>query len=209
MNDRKLHEPVSAQSPSLITSAMSLARDRWTASDAVPDNLVVGLANDLPNNVVALRSTHGSDASHGHPSGPRTTSNKSDTNDSVERAVYLRRALAVFALSQLSIALAWLFGNVPFGRIVGNPTPSHLSRDAALGVILGVIGLIVAWRPRSSLSLAPVVGAIVAVQIIGLVSDASSQEHGFTFEFPHALATIVGILIFLVSRLRRYPLTGH
>ena len=98
--------------------------------------------------------------------------------------------------------MAWLENRVPFGRIVGSPTAAHLSRDAALGVVLGIIGVIVAWRPRWSLSLVPVVGAIVAVQTVGLIADAGHDQRGFHFEVPHVLAIAVGVLIFLSSRRR-------
>ncbi len=114
----------------------------------------------------------------------------------------LRLALGAAAVGQLIIGMAWLENRVPFGRIVGSPTAAHLSRDAALGVVLGIIGVIVAWRPRWSLSLVPVVGAIVAVQTVGLIADAGHDQRGFHFEVPHVLAIAVGVLIFLSSRRR-------
>lgn len=114
----------------------------------------------------------------------------------------LRFSLCALAIVQLGMAVAWLVGKVPFGKIVGSPTAGHLSRDAALGVVLGSIGLVVAWRPRWSLSLVPIVGAIVAVQAIGLVADGSTQQAGFHFELPHVVAIIVGTLTFAASRRR-------
>lgn len=197
-------------------------------------NADAGDTEDKPDNVVALRARVGTDNHSGHPSGPRTSATRSAPTDPVDRALSIlrssppspavvatvartqpnprgtmRAALAVLALGQLGIGLAWLVGDVPFGKIVGNPTPGHLSRDAALGVVLGAIGLMVAWRPRWSLSLVPVVGAIVAVQVIGLAADASSKQSGFHFEFPHVIAIIIGILMFLGSRPRRCPQTGR
>jgi hypothetical protein len=121
----------------------------------------------------------------------------------------LRIGLLVVSLLQLAIGLAWLVGEVPFGRLIGNPTPAHLSRDAALGVILGTIGAIVGWRPRWSLSLLPVVGSIVFVQALGLIADAAKGQRGFHFEHPHLVAIVIGALTFLVSRKRRAPNPTH
>ncbi len=118
----------------------------------------------------------------------------------------LRLVLGVLSAIQLGVAGAWLVGEVPFGQIVGSPTAAHLSRDAALGVVLGSIGAIVSWRPRWSLSLVPIVGAIVAVQTIGLIADGSNGQSGFHFELPHVIAITVGTLTFVVSRSRR-PIT--
>ncbi len=192
--------------------------------------------NTTPNNVVSMRSREAEQPPTGHPSGPRvakTMVTPTDADTLVDRAlvrlraespppvsvrsvhalrpdvgVSMRAALAAVAFGQLGMGLAWLLGEVPFARIIGNPTPGHLSRDAALGVVLGTIGAIVAWRPRWSLSLLPVVGAIVAVQAIGLAVDASNGQSGFHFEFPHLLTIIVGALTFAGSRRRRYPQTS-
>ena len=190
---------------------------------------------DAPNNVVSMRSREADQPKTGHPSGPRiakTGVSSGGVDSRVDAAlsrlraeagppasvrsvhavrpdvgVALRAALAAVAFGQLGMGLAWLVGEVPFARIIGSPTTGHLSRDAALGVILGTIGVIVAWRPRWSLSLVPVVGAIVGVQAVGLAADASNGQTGFHFEFPHLLAIIVGLLTFVVSRRRRYPQT--
>lgn len=121
----------------------------------------------------------------------------------------LRIGLAAAAAGQLIVGVAWLANDVPFGRILGSPAAAHLSRDAALGVVLGIVGMIVAWRPRWSLSLLPVVGAIVAVQTLGLIIDAGNDQQGFHFEMPHVLAVAVGALIFLVSRRRRPAIAGR
>ena len=176
------------------------------------------------DNVFELRRRETSTNELGHPSGPRPTPAvdhalhaiqcESSAGDSLRavRAVRpnpsltLRVALGVISAIQLGVAGAWLVGEVPFGRIVGSPTAAHLSRDAALGVVLGSIGAIVSWRPRWSLSLLPVVGAIVAVQMVGLIADGSNGETGFHFELPHGISIVVGALTFVVSR-RRKPTT--
>lgn len=188
------------------------------------------VSNDEHPNVIQLRRRASADDPHAHPSGPRPVRTSHPSVDDALGALRsarpapsslrsvlaarpeakreVRVALAVLAAAQLAMGIAWLVGNVPFGGIVGSPTAAHLSRDAALGVVLGTIGVIVAWRPRWSLSLVPVAGAIVAVQAIGLVADAAKGQRGFHFEFPHALAIIVGVLIFYVSRKRRLPATA-
>lgn len=176
---------------------------------------------DSVDNVVELRRRETTMGELGHPSGPRSAT-------TVDRALHairagspggnplqavrairpdpslaLRVALGVLSAIQLGVAGAWLIGEVPFDRIVGSPTAAHLSRDAALGVVLGSIGAIASWRPRWSLSLLPIVGAIVAVQVIGLIADGSNGHSGFHFELPHAIAAVVGTLTFALSRRRR------
>lgn len=182
-----------------------------------------GRPTETADNVFVLRRTDPGSSTLGHPSGPRSgttvdqalrslrsTTGSGDSLRGVravrpEPSTTLRLALAALSVVQLGIAAAWLVGKVPFGQILGSPTDAHLSRDAALGVVLGSIGALVAWRPRWSLSLIPVVGAIVAVQTIGLIADGSNGQTGFHFELPHVLAIIVGSLTFAVSRSRKMP----
>ena len=172
------------------------------------------------DNVFELRRGDAGSQGLGHPSGPRSASSVDHALRSLRttpRSVDVLRGvrgarpdpnstmrilLTVVSAVQLGIAAAWLVGEIPFGQIVGSPTEAHLSRDAALGVVLGSIGAIVAWRPRWSLSLVPVVGAIVAVQTIGLIADGSNGQTGFHFELPHLLAIFVGTLTFAASRAR-------
>ena len=176
---------------------------------------------DPLENVFELRRRESSTSQLGHPSGPRpvvtvdqalhairTASPSGDALRAVrairpDPSFLLRLTLGVLSAIQVGVAGAWLVGDVPFGRIVGSPTAAHLSRDAALGVVLGSIGAIVSWRPRWSLSLLPIVGAIVAVQMIGLIADGSNGQSGFHFEFPHVFAILVGTLTFAMSRRRR------
>ena len=181
--------------------------------------------SDPVDNVFELRRRRTGTGELGHPSGPRpaptvdqslhairTGSPAGDSLRAVrairpDPSLTLRLALGVLSAIQLGVAGAWLVGEIPFGWIVGSPTAAHLSRDAALGVVLGSIGAIVSWRPRWSLSLLPVVGAIVAVQMIGLIADGSNGQSGFHFELPHGISIIVSALIFAMSR-RRKP-TAH
>ncbi len=191
----------------------------------VPDNsrhANDGVHDDAIDNVFEFRRRESGNRDLGHPSGPRpvptvdqalfairTGSPPVDSLRGVravrpDPSLKLRLALGVLSAVQLSIAVAWLVGEVPFGQIVGSPTAAHLSRDAALGAVLGSIGAIVSWRPRWSLSLVPVVGAVVAVQLIGLIADGSNGQTGFHFELPHVIALVVGMLTFAVTR-RRSP----
>jgi hypothetical protein len=167
---------------------------------------------DVPE--AAVRSAGAHAAQRSHPSVDTALATLADDRPAPARltavsalrpmpALRLRIALGIASAAQLVVGVAWLANDVPFGHFVGSPTAAHLSRDAALGVVLGIIGMIVAWRPRWSLSLLPVVGAIVAVQTLGLLVDARSDEQGFHFELPHMLALAVGALIFLASRRRR------
>jgi hypothetical protein len=167
---------------------------------------------DVPE--AAIRSAGAHAAQRSHPSVDTALATLADDRPAPARlsavsamrpmpALRLRIALGIAAAGQLIVGVAWLANDVPFGRFVGSPTAAHLSRDAALGVVLGIIGMIVAWRPRWSVSLLPVVGAIVAVQTLGLLVDARGDEQGFHFELPHVLALAVGALIFFTSRRRR------
>ena len=186
-----------------------------------PESVLPADDDGSVDNVFELRRRDASTSEFGHPSGPRLATSVdhalnairsgSPAGDSLravrairpDPSLTLRVALGVLSAIQLGVAGAWLVGEIPFGQIVGSPTAAHLSRDAALGVVLGSIGAIVSWRPRWSLSLLPVVGAIVAVQMIGLIADGSNGQSGFHFELPHAIAVVVGTLTFAVSRRRR------
>ena len=186
-----------------------------------PDSDRQGDERGPVDNVFELRRRETGTNELGHPSGPRpattvdqalhavrTGSISVDPLRAVRRirpdpSLPLRLALGILSAIQLGVAGAWLVGEVPFGQIVGSPTAAHLSRDAALGIVLGSIGATVSWRPRWSLSLLPIVGAIVAVQMIGLIADGSNGQSGFHFELPHVIAVLLGTLTFAISRRRR------
>ena len=116
-------------------------------------------------------------------------------NDRLGPPLWLRVALVVVATIQIALALPWLLGYAPYGTF-GEATKSHLTRDGALGLIVGSVGLLVALRPRFVLAgLVTTVIAAAAGLLTGLI-DHHDHEVATSFEIIHFL--VLGILVLLV-----------
>jgi len=107
----------------------------------------------------------------------------------------LRVVLAVVATAQLVVALPWLFG---VSLVPGDVAVAHLTRDGALGLAIGVLGLLVVWRPRYAV-VALMVGCVVfLVQSTTMVFDEQGNSVSLAFEITHLLVfanlALIGIL---------------
>ncbi len=119
----------------------------------------------------------------------------------------LRGALAVISIFQLIIALPWLLGYEPYS-ILGEATKSHLTRDGALGLIVGAAGVLVVVRPRYALAgLLLTVVAASANALTGLI-DHRDHEVAASFEFIHVLVLTMIVLLALCVGRHRYPRPG-
>jgi hypothetical protein len=110
--------------------------------------------------------------------------------------------LAIASALQAAVALPWLVGANPFRNVLGAASSAHLTRDGALGVVIAVAGFVVAWRPRYAFAMLGLVAATVSMQVLGGFVDAPEHHSGVPFEFVHALAGAIGLLIVLVALLR-------
>lgn len=107
----------------------------------------------------------------------------------------LRVVLALVALTQVVVAIPWLFGA---SLVPGDVSAAHLTRDGALGLAIGVLGLLVAWRPRYVV-VALMVGCVIfVVQSAATVFDEQSNAVPLVFEITHLLVfvnlAIIGVL---------------
>lgn len=127
----------------------------------------------------------------------------------------IRVVLAVIAAAQLVVAIPWLVGAsiVPDAQVA----VAHLTRDGALGVAVGVLGLVVVWRPRYAVGALMVGCVIFVVQSLTMVFDEQANSVSLLFEITHLLVfAILGLIGILSSTTRisgpevsRHPRTGR
>lgn len=119
--------------------------------------------------------------------------------------MWLRIVLAVAALAQIGGAVPWLVGTDPLG-LLGDATASHLTRDGAFGVVIGLAGLITAWRPRFAVSAAIFSGAVVVLQLTTGLIDGHFHRVALWVEAVHLSTLLITGLVAVASRpARSFP----
>jgi hypothetical protein len=73
--------------------------------------------------------------------------------------------------------------------------PSHLTRDGALAVVLGVVAGVVAHQPRRARALSLVVLAIIALNVLGGSADVARGTVTAGFESIHVVNGITAALV--------------
>ena len=122
------------------------------------------------------------------------------------RSSRLRRLLGAVSLLQCAIALPWLFGTNPFGFLAASGvTPAHLTRDGAIGILIGVAGCTTALRPRHALAMLVTAGAAVGLQLISFAVDERNEHVHPLFETSHLLVPVVLVLIATIGLRRDRP----
>jgi hypothetical protein len=118
------------------------------------------------------------------------------------RAPRLRVVLAALAGVQVAVALPWLFGWNPLGILGGHALAAHLTRDGAIGVIVGVAGITTAWQPRQAVPMLVMALAALGMQVFGFAIDENHDRVTALFEVQHllVLAVTVGIALFALRR---------
>jgi hypothetical protein len=123
--------------------------------------------------------------------------------DRLQPAAWLRIGLGVIAAVQLVLAGPWLFGH----SIIPDPhvAVAHLTRDGALGLVIGSLGLLTAWRPRYAYSTLLVGVLVLTLQVVSGLTDHDATAASESFELIHLLVvTIVcGMLAVAVDVRRR------
>jgi hypothetical protein len=116
-----------------------------------------------------------------------------------------RVILGVLSVTQLVLALPWLFGS-PGLWMPGDATSAHLTRDGSLGLLFAVVGFAVAHSPKRAWFALPLVAVLVAVQTFFGIFDQHQQSTFGVFEAVHALgaAIAVGIALFVKPRKRQH-----
>jgi hypothetical protein len=73
--------------------------------------------------------------------------------------------------------------------------PSHLTRDGALAVLLGVVAGVVAHQPRRARALSLVVLAIIALNVLGGSADVARGAVTAGFESIHVVNGVTAALV--------------
>ena len=113
--------------------------------------------------------------------------------------LWLRVVLALAAVIQMAIAVPWLVGSDPMG-LLGNAEASHLTRDGAFGMAIGIAGAITAWRHRYALAAAIVAGAILVIQFGTGLIDRHADRVAMWVETSHLLMLVITALIVAAAR---------
>lgn len=121
-----------------------------------------------------------------------------------------RLALGLLATAQLLLAAPWLAGQSPIWA-ASFASPHHLTRDGAIGLVLGAAGLAVALSPRLAWFALPLVVLLLLVQGVFFFVDHSQLSVSHLFEVIHVLgiAIVAGIALFAfpvpIGRIRKVP----
>jgi hypothetical protein len=126
------------------------------------------------------------------------------------RSPRLRQLLAAVSLLQCAVALPWLFGTNPFGFLASSGvTSAHLTRDGAIGILIGVAGCTTALRPRHALAMLVTAGAAVGLQLVGFAIDEHNEHVHPLFETSHLLVPVVLVLIATIGLRRDRPVRAR
>lgn len=115
-----------------------------------------------------------------------------------------RTLLFISSAIQIALALPWMFGATLFWGQHSDPDVSHLTRDGAIGLVLGVVGVGVASKPRLAYFALTMCGLLAILQIAAFVSDRSEGHVHANFEVIHLLSAVISVLI-LSMVYRRSP----
>ncbi len=134
---------------------------------------------------------------------PQCASDTADDIDQVSRTLSnlrnpggVRRAmLLIVSAIQIALALPWMFGATLLWGQHLDPDVSHLTRDGAIGLILGVIGIAVASKPRLAYFALTMCGLLAILQIAAFVSDRAEGHVHSNFEVIHLLSAVVSVLV--------------
>lgn len=110
--------------------------------------------------------------------------------------------LLVAALVQIVLAVPWLVGADPSG-LLGDAYPSHLTRDGALGLVIAIAALVVAWRPHHSLAAFIAGASVLALQLSTGLIDGHLHRVVLWVEITHLPTVIIVVLLALISRPER------
>ena len=110
-------------------------------------------------------------------------------------SVIRRSLLFVASIIQLALALPWMFGETLFWGTYGESDVSHLTRDGAIGLMFGVIGIAVARSPRLAYFAVTISGLLAILQLAAFVSDRAEGHVHTNFEVIHLLSALVCVLI--------------
>ncbi len=108
--------------------------------------------------------------------------------------------MLVLSLIQATVVLPWLVGRDPW-QLLSSTTDGHITRDGALGLVVAVAGLLVAWRSRWALPAFLMATLAVVAQAATGVFDAAEADPGPSLagELVHIPSILIACLIGLVA----------
>lgn len=123
------------------------------------------------------------------------------------RAVAVTRlALWLVGLTQLLIALPWIFGATPLWDPTTSAAESHLTRDGVIGVLFALIAITVAVSPRFAFFAVPACVILLILQITTLIVDQQTDLVHVQFESIHLLTLAITVLVLLAMAVPRWVL---
>jgi hypothetical protein len=125
----------------------------------------------------------------------------------IPRRGRLHAVLIALGIGQLLLAVPWVLGLNPIQGLAGAASASHLARDGALGMIVGVAALLTAVAPRHAMAMLVTTNTAVVVQALGFAVDQSSGAVAPLYEMLHLVIPVIVFCVGLVA-LRRPRLTG-
>lgn len=111
----------------------------------------------------------------------------------------LRVALFVVGGLQTFLALPWIFGATPLWGPSDSTAISHLTRDGVIGLVLGLVGLAVAWNSRLAYFAVSVCSLLVTVQLVSFVVDRTGDKVHPVFETIHVLSVLVTVIVAVIA----------
>lgn len=112
---------------------------------------------------------------------------------------WIRLVLMVVSSAQVIIALPWLVGTDPLG-LLGRADVSHLTRDGAFGMVIGLAGIVTAWQHRYAIAAGILSVSILFVHFATGLIDGHADRVAMWVEISHLPMTIITALILVAAR---------
>lgn len=120
--------------------------------------------------------------------------------------VITRLALWLVGLTQLLIALPWIFGATPLWDPTTSAAESHLTRDGVIGVLFAFVAITVAIAPRLAFFAVPACAVLLVLQLVTLIVDQQTDLVHVEFESIHLLTLAITVLVLLAMTVPRWVL---
>lgn len=122
------------------------------------------------------------------------------------RRPLLRVLLGAIATAQLVLALAWVFGWNVLASSGLHAGDEHLARDGAIGVVVGIAGIVAARAPRFAVPMLVMGGAAFGLQLLGFALDEHDGRVSALFELQHVLVFVILVVLAALAFRRPAPI---
>jgi hypothetical protein len=104
---------------------------------------------------------------------------------------WLRTVLALAGTAKLIVSIPWIFGVSPLWDGSRLAAETHLTRDGAIGLVVGLLALAVARSTRLAYFALPVLCILSVLQVVAYLSDRAASEVSAGFESIHLLTLAI------------------